>query len=72
MNATDTEALAALLNARHEECPGCHLDLSAEQDEIRGWQWVCNNPKCPDSEGAWPVNYIALQRAAAALRLSNL
>lgn len=56
-----------ILNQRHEECPGCHLDLVAENDEQHGWQWVCNNPECPDNGGAWPIQYATIQRTHAAL-----
>jgi hypothetical protein len=49
------DQIIAALNARHQACPGCRLDLSAEQEPDGSYVWTCPNPTCTEHDGCWPV-----------------
>lgn len=45
------------LNALDAECPGCHGNLRAEEDDrwASGFSWYCPAPECTEDAGCWPV-----------------
>lgn len=45
------------LDTLKAECPGCHGDLRAEEDDRwpSGFSWYCPRPECTEDGGCWPV-----------------
>lgn len=54
------------LDALHAECPGCHGDMRAENDERMRTRlaWYCPNPDCSEKGGCWPVMEGDIRRAS--------
>ncbi len=66
--ATSPHDILARLAGLHAECPGCHLDLSAEHDARTRTKlaWVCNNAGCTEANGSWTVTEADIRRASLA------
>lgn len=54
------------LNELHADCPGCHGDMRAENDERMrtGLAWYCPNADCTEKGGCWIVMEGDIRRAS--------